>query len=124
MTFLLVFHAVVSVLTTVLVALTIGSAAALSTFGGAAFTLLNLGFLVITWPRILAKKQVALAIAAIVFKFALLGGILYLVTRSQTISLGWFAVGFGLVVPSVLATAIFQKSPDDLADEPTKEESV
>jgi Zn-dependent protease with chaperone function len=115
MRFLLLFHVVASVSLAGLVAWLFGAQAAQSTFAGAMFTLLNLGFLVVTWPRILAKKQVALAVAAIVFKFALLGGILYLVTASRSISLGWFAVGFGLVVPSVLATAIIPKSHEEVS---------
>ncbi len=84
-----------------------GFAAAQSALFGAAISLLNLIFLVFTWPRMLAKKQVALGVSAIVFKFALLGWILYLVTQSQTTSGAWLSVGLATVIPSVLVTAIF-----------------
>lgn len=79
--------------------------ATLSATGGATVTLFNLWILVAAWPRILAKKQIAVGVAAIVFKFAILGLILYLVTNSKHVQLGWFAFGLGTVLPSVLVTA-------------------
>lgn len=113
MRFLLLFHAAVSALLVGAVALAVDPTAALSTLFGAFVSLLNLIFLVITWPRILAKKQVALAVGAIVFKFALLGWILYFVVRSQAIRIGWFSTGLGVVIVSVLATSIFVSSEDE-----------
>ncbi|MES2962740.1 MAG: hypothetical protein V4760_02545 [Bdellovibrionota bacterium] len=113
MRFLLVFHIVVTALLGVFVFTARGEAAALSVLAGGLVSFLNLTFLVITWPRLLAKKQVALAIATIVFKFALLGWILYFVAQSQAIRLGWFATGLGVVIASVLATAIFATPKDE-----------
>ena len=72
---------------------------------GALMTLFNFAILVFGWPRILARKQVALATLAIVSKFAILGWILYLVAHSPAVHLGWFALGLGTVVPSVITAA-------------------
>lgn len=74
---------------------------------GAAISFIHLSSLVYAWPRLLAKKQVALSIVIIVFKFAILGWILYLAVNSDAIRLGWLAVGIALVVPSVIITALF-----------------
>lgn len=106
MRFLLLFHAAASIVLVAIVALTNEASATYSVLAGALVSLMNLVFLVITWPRLLAKKQVALAVAAIVFKFALLGLILYFVMQSEAIRLGWFSMGLGMVIVSVLATSI------------------
>ena len=105
MSFLLYFQLALSVAGTVLIAILHGPNAAVSFAGGAGVTLFNFAVLVFGWPRMLAQKQVARAVLVIVFKFAILGWILYLVAHSQTISLGWFALGIATVIPSVLATA-------------------
>lgn len=104
--FLVYFQLVLALLVTVCVGAYTGSwASALSTFGGSMVTLFNLFVLVFVWPRILNNKKVALAVATIVFKFAILGLILYIVTHTPSIQLGWFALGLATVLPSVLATA-------------------
>ena len=72
---------------------------------GAGLTLLNFAVLVFGWPRILARKQFALGVVAIVSKFAILIWILFLAAHSPTVHLGWFAVGLATVIPSVVATA-------------------
>ena len=73
---------------------------------GAAVTLFNFCVLVFGWPRILARKQFALGVVVIVSKFAILGWILLIVTRSPSISFGWFAAGLATVLPSVVATSV------------------
>lgn len=113
MRFLLLFHLAASAVLVLVVGFAGGWPAALSALTGALVSMFNLAMLVITWPRLLAKKQVAVAIAAIVFKFALLGLILYFVAQSQTIRLGWFSIGLGVVIASVLATSIFASGEDD-----------
>ncbi len=105
MSFLLYFQLALSVVGATLVAVFQGPTAAFSFAGGAAVTLFNFAVLVFGWPRMLAQKQVARAVLVIVFKFAILGWILYLVAHSQTVSLGWFALGLATVIPSVLVTA-------------------
>ncbi len=72
---------------------------------GASLTLFNFAILVFGWPRILARKQFALGVVAIVSKLAILIWILYLVAHSPIIHLGWFAVGLATVIPSTLITA-------------------
>ena len=83
-----------------------GLSPAASFFAGSAVTLFNLAVLVFGWPRILAQKQVARIVFLIVFKFAILGVILYLAVNSPAIRLGWFALGLATVLPSVTVTAI------------------
>lgn len=106
MMFLVYFQLVLALFTTVAVyAYTGNMASGLSALGGAAVTLFNLYVLVFVWPKILNNKKVALAVATIVFKFAILGLILYIVTHTPSIQLGWFALGLATVLPSVLVTA-------------------
>jgi hypothetical protein len=109
MIFLPVIHLVFGTLATLAVAYFSGPSAAISCASGAGLTFLNLVVLVVAWPKILAKKHVAWAILVIVSKIAILAWILYEVVHLETrwggIQLGWFAVGFGLVFPSVVATA-------------------
>ena len=79
---------------------------AVSYLAGAGLSLLNLIILVLSWPRILAKKQFALSIGVIVFKFAILGWIIYEVATVNWLRIGWFAVGLSTVVPTVVLTAL------------------
>jgi hypothetical protein len=73
---------------------------------GAGVSLLNLLALTTVWPRIFAKKQVALALSVTVFKFAILGWILFEVVRQNYLSIGYFAVGMGLVTITVIVKGI------------------
>ena len=83
---------------------------------GAALTLLNLAILVFAWPMILARKQFALGVVAIVSKFAILSWILYLVAHSSAILLGWFAFGLATVLPSVVLTSMKRPTPNDVEE--------
>ncbi len=73
----------------------------------------DLAVLAIIVPFIFAKKQFALSIGVIVFKFAILAWIMNeavnaasnAVTQSQC-SLGWFAVGIALINVSAIVTAV------------------
>ena len=94
-------------------------------FGGL-LMLFNLAVHVFAWPRLLAKKSIALSIGVIVFKFAILGWIIYeaangpriahlLGLNPDSFSLAAFAGGLVLIVPSVFATALrvsFKNSGD------------
>jgi hypothetical protein len=102
---LLYFQLVLAVLGSGLSWFLVAPMAGWSFAAGAGLTFLNFAVLVFAWPRILARKQFALAIVAIVSKFAILIWILYLVAHSPTVHLGWFAVGLATVIPSVLVTA-------------------
>lgn len=105
MKFLIYFELVLGVVGTALAFFLVAPVAGLSFAAGAAVTLFNFAVLVYGWPRILAKKQVAPATFAIVFKFAILGWILYFVAHSPTIHLAWFAVGLATVIPSVIVAS-------------------
>lgn len=107
MMFLIYFQLALGLAVTAAVGAYTGTlAASLSTLGGAAVTLFNLYVLVAVWPRVLANKKVAQATGVIVFKFAILGLILYVVTHTPTVQLGWFALGLATVLPSVVVTAL------------------
>jgi hypothetical protein len=105
MKLLLSFQLALTVLGTIMVWIFALEAAGLSFGAGASVTLFNLAVLVFGWPRILAQKQVALAILAIIFKFAILGCILYLAAHSPSLQMGWFAFGLATVFPSLLVAA-------------------
>jgi hypothetical protein len=83
-----------------------GPLVAQSIAAGSGLSLLNLLALSTVWPRIFAKKQVALALSVTVFKFAILGWILFEVVRQNYLSIGWFAVGMGLVTITVIIKGI------------------
>ncbi len=117
MIFLLSSHAVFALLGAVLLHFTVGDLAMLSFLAGAGVAFANLAALCIAWPLILAKKLVALSIGVIVFKFAILGWIINIVVTGKYLSVGWFAVGLGLVIASVLATSV-KVSRTQNAEEP------
>ena len=118
MKFLIYFELVLGFVGSGLAFFLVAPTAGVSFAAGAAVTLFNFAVLVFGWPRILAKKQVAPATAAIVFKFAILGWILYLVAHSNDhgrgINLAWFAMGLATVIPSVIVTAFNMPTDDDL----------
>ncbi len=91
-----------------------------SVFLGGGVAMMNAVGTAFAWPRILEKKDVALAFGIIVSKFALSIGIFYWLTLpsgsvwfgDQTIALGSapgtlvaFALGLASVVPAVLVVA-------------------
>lgn len=114
MRFLLSFHLAAGLVLTAAFALLSGTSDALSFAAGAGLSFLNLFALTFSWPRILAKKLVALSIGVIVFKFAILGWVIYEVVTSKRIHVGWFAGGLGLVVLSTVVTSIIvsRQSPE------------
>ena len=103
---LLGIHVLLGVLVGIPILMFFGPVAAVSWGAGAGVSLLNLIALNISWPLILAKKLVALAVGVIVFKFAILGWVMYLAVTSQRIEIGWFAGGLSSVVVSVVVTAL------------------
>ncbi len=103
---LVAIHILVSIVAIICVAVFNDQLSALSVAAGTGASLLNLLGLSIAWPRILAKKQVALAISVIVFKFAILVWILYVVANGKYLNLGWFSAGLGLVIISVIGAGI------------------
>lgn len=106
MTFLFSFHLAASAALTVLTSLFFGADAAFALAAGAGVTLLNLLILVFTWTRMFEKKLVALAIAAIILKFAIFGWMIYRIVLDKLFHLGWFSAGLGLVILSTMAAAM------------------
>lgn len=80
--------------------------AAISFALGCAIMMLNVVGLQFAWGRILVKKQVAVPMGVIVFKYAILGFIIYRIVTSNSFELSWFAAGFSVVLISAVATLI------------------
>ena len=72
---------------------------------GSFLMLINLLLMAWAWSRIFAKKSVALAAGVIVFKYAILGLIIYLLVRDPRVSTGWFLIGLSVLLPNVLVYA-------------------
>lgn len=106
MTFLLGFHFGAAFFLTTVIYLFLNITSAKSFAAGASLAMLNLIALVFTWTHILKKKLVALSIGVIVFKFAILGWIIYRVVTGEIFQVGWFSAGLALVVLTALATAL------------------
>jgi len=109
MRFLLYFQLLLVVLGTASAWFFVSPIAGWSFAAGSGLTFFNLAVLVFGWPRILARKQFALGVLAIVSKLAILVWILYLVTQSPSIQFGWFAAGLATVLPSVVITSQFER---------------
>ena len=117
---LLQFHVAMSFLLTRLVCAFHNREAGLAFLCGATVSFINLVLLVVVWPRILAKKQVALSIGIIVIKFAILGWILYEVVSQNLLQVGWFATGIATIMVTVLSAALFisqDSSNDEMVDQ-------
>jgi uncharacterized membrane protein len=106
MVFLLIFHAALACVITVSLHYVFGQTEASAFAAGAGVSFLNLIFLALTWPRLLQKKQVALSTGVIVFKFAILGWIIYEVVARKLFHLGWFSAGLALVIVSTVVAAL------------------
>ena len=109
------FHVAMSFLLTSLVCAFHSRESGFAFLCGATVSFINLVLLVVVWPRILAKKQVAFSIGIIVSKFAILGWILYEVVSQNLLQVGWFATGIATIMVTVLSAALFisQDSPND-----------
>jgi hypothetical protein len=79
---------------------------ALSYGAGSLMMLINVGFLVWTWSRVFQKKQIALAVSLVVFKYALLGVFIYWFLGKSFAQPLWMALGFASILVSALIAAI------------------
>lgn len=105
MRFFLAVHAGLACIAALVIYFLTGRRAAIS-FGTGAFIMwANVLIMALVWPRIFAKKLVALSIGVIVFKFAILIWIIYVVVTGDALLIEWFGVGLALVVVSSLVTA-------------------
>ena len=91
---------------TSVLALLVGWREASSYGSGAVMMGLNLGILAWLWGRIVKKKQIALALVVIVFKYAILGLILYKILSSPWLEPIWFCVGIGTLMVSLFAVTL------------------
>lgn len=99
------FHIAASLLLALLLFALRSQEAAIAFIFGSSVSFFNLVALTVVWPRILAKKLVALSIGIIVIKFAILGWILYEVATKNLVQVEWFAVGLGVVILTVLSAS-------------------
>ena len=80
--------------------------AAASFVCGALLILANVAVLAWAFRRLLQKKLVALSTALIVFKYAILGTILYQILKASWLSPLWFCVGVGTLMLAAFGTAL------------------
>ena len=75
--------------------------------GGA---LIGINFLILgfAWSLVFQKKLIALAVPLIIFKYAILGLIIYQVVQSSSIDLLWFCLGIGSFVISALIFVVWR----------------
>ena len=117
----LIAQTVSTIILAVLTSVFWGKSGAIAATLGGGIALLNAVGTAFAWPRILEKKDIALALIVIVSKFALSIGLFYWLTLpsavvwfgDQTIALGSasgtliaFALGLTSVVPAALVVAI------------------
>ena len=72
-------------------------------FIGALIVLLNLAALSFSWKRIFSKKSIALAIFVIIFKYVILGMILWGLSKNGWLNIIGFLAGLASLLFSVFA---------------------
>lgn len=77
---------------------------------GCALGIINVAALYFSWKQILEKKNLVLSGGVIVFKYPLLGFIIYEVVHLKQISLGWFLTGMASVFPAAIISLLFWAS--------------
>lgn len=80
---------------------------------GFLFMLVNVVLLKWAWKRILWKKSIALAVGAIVFKYALFGFLLFGLIYSQKVNAGYFLAGVTLMVLVTVIKSTKQTKEDN-----------
>ena len=84
----------------------IGNQQVLSFFLGAGLIHFSYLILAISWSLIFQKKLIALAVILIIFKYAILGVILFQIVKMQWLSLLWFSLGVASFVTAAFAYAV------------------
>ena len=74
---------------------------------GCAVILVNVGLTAVLWKRLIQKKLIALSLAIIIFKYAILGAIIYKLLSLSWIEKGWLCAGFGSLVITAPLYALF-----------------
>jgi hypothetical protein len=80
------------------------------------FNVLSLGFVI---SRVIQKKLIALSVTIIVFKYALLGIIIYKLLGLAWVDRIWLCVGLASLVVSALFFASISSNSDDDSEEQT-----
>lgn len=106
MKFVLVIQALVTVLGGLLLGLFAAPQRSGSFISGALVILLSFWMFGVAWSLIFGKKLVALAIVIIVFKYAILGIIIYKLVGLPWFDTLWFALGVASFVLSALGYAV------------------
>lgn len=78
----------------------IDTKSAASFAGGSGLILFNVASLAFVWFHMIQKKLVAVSLMIIVFKYAILGVIIYKLLSFEWIQKGWFCVGLGSLIVS------------------------
>lgn len=80
---------------------------ALSFAAGSGLVLVNLLLLTYLWTAMLNKKLIALSLVIIVFKYALLAGLIYWIAKEGLLDLQWLSLGLAtLVITSLVSRTV------------------
>lgn len=91
----------------------IDTKSAASFASGSGLILLNVASLAFVWFHMIQKKLVAVSLFVIVFKYAILGVIIYKLLSFEWIQKGWFCVGLGSLVISTGLYGIISPKKDE-----------
>lgn len=80
---------------------------------GSTLILLNVAILGFVWFYVIQKKLIALSLTIIVFKYAILGVIIYKLLSYEWLSESWLCVGLGSLVLTTLIFGILSPKKDD-----------
>lgn len=111
------FTATISFLTSVLLSVvlyfTSGLESAASCLFGGTVMVVNLFGLWFLWKLIFSKKSIALAVLVIIFKYLILGLILWNLNQIQWIRPLGFVLGLGSLMVGVVCVALFRKKIEE-----------
>lgn len=85
----------------------------ISFLAGFIFMLVNVFLVTWAWKRILWKKSIALAVTAIVFKYALFGFLLFGLIYSQKVNAAYFLGGVTLMVVLTVIKSFLKMKEDN-----------
>lgn len=78
----------------------------ISFVSGSFFSAFNVTLLIIVLKALFKKKSVALPVGVIVFKYAVLGIVLYTVAQKEFFNIIYFVVGLSILLPSSLVFSV------------------
>ncbi len=92
---------------TLVIAELLGKDGAVSYAIGSSLIFFNVAALGFVWFHVIQKKLIALSLMIIVFKYAILGVIIYKLLSLPWVQQGWLCVGLGSLLISTLIYAVF-----------------